>query len=108
MLINQQKEKIMPIDNYIEHKMFMDTYHIRSAFCGGLYGGPTRRKIQKYKPVISVTYDKGKDNDATLRVKLKQAYAKKEQKGIPVDVRMKEFNKDLKHLKTHGSVMVAI
>ena len=91
-----------------EHAMFMKTYTMMSAHHGVLYGGPTRKEIQKYRPGILVTYDKGKDNDATLRVKLKQAYVKKCQKGIAVDVRMKQFNSDFKDLKKHGSVMIAI
>ena len=93
--------------SYDDIKTVVTTYTL-SAHHGGLYGGPTRREILKYRPGILVTYDKGKDNDATLRVKLKQAYVKKCQKGIAVDVRMKQFNSDFKDLKKHGSVMVAI
>ena len=89
-------------------KTVVTTYAITSVHYGGLYSGPTRREVLKYRPGILVTYDKGKDNDATLRVKLKQAYVKKCQKGIAVDVRMKQFNSDFKDLKKHGSVMVAI
>ena len=91
-------------------KTVVTTYTITSAHYGGLYSGPTRREIQKYRPGILVTYDKGKDNDATLRVKLKQAYVKKNKAGFgkAIDTQMKEFNKDLKQLKTHGKVMVVI
>ena len=86
-------------------------FHISNYGTGHYYGsigGPTKRQMLAKRNGIIVTYDKGKDNDATLRVKLKQAYVKKCQKGIAVDVRMKQFNSDFKDLKKHGSVMVAI
>lgn len=48
---------------------------------------------------ITVTYDKGKDNDATLRNKLVNAYRK-------TNTDMKALNEDLQKLKKHKSVNV--
>lgn len=96
----------MPLD--YSHVFYISNYGIMSANHGGLIGGPTRRVMLAKRNGIVITYDKGKDNDATLKVKLKQAYAKKNQKGVPMNKIMKNFNSDLKELKTRGSVLVVL
>ena len=86
-------------------------FHISNYGTGhyhGLIGGPTKRQMLAKRNGIRITYDKGKDNDATLKVKLKQAYAKKNQKGVPMNKIMANFNSDLKELKTRGSVLVVL
>ena len=86
-------------------------FHISNYGTGhyhGLIGGPTRQVMLAKRNGIIITYDKGKDNDATLKVKLKQAYAKKNQKGVPMNKIMANFNSDLKELKTRGSVLVVL
>ena len=48
---------------------------------------------------IQVVYDKGKDNDATLRSKLVSAYRK-------THTDMSQLNTDLQSLKKHKSILV--
>ena len=48
---------------------------------------------------IQVVYDKGRDNDATLRSKLVSAY-RKTSTGIH------NLNPDLQHLKKHKSIQI--
>lgn len=95
----------MPID-YNTHVFHISNYG--TGYYHGLIGGQTKRQMLARRNGIIVKYDKGKDNDATLKVKLKQAYAKKNQKGVPMNKIMANFNSDLKELKTHGSVLVVL
>lgn len=48
---------------------------------------------------IQVVYDKGKDNDATLRSKLVSAYRKTGRD-------LSKLNSDLQHLKKHKSIQI--
>ena len=48
---------------------------------------------------IQVVYDKGRDNDATLRSKLVSAYRK-------TGTDLSELNSDLQHLKKHKSIQI--
>ena len=48
---------------------------------------------------IQVVYDKGRDNDATLRSKLVSAYRK-------TGADLSELNSDLQHLKKHKSIQI--
>lgn len=48
---------------------------------------------------IQVVYDKGRDNDATLRSKLASAYRK-------TGVHLSQLNSDLQHLKKHKSIQI--
>ena len=48
---------------------------------------------------IQVVYDKGRDNDATLRSKLVSAYRK-------TSTDLSELNSDLQHLKKHKSIQI--
>ena len=48
---------------------------------------------------IQIVYDKGKDNDATLRSKLVSAYRK-------THTDMYQLNTDLQSLKKHKSILV--
>ncbi len=58
-----------------------------------------RMVVEEEKKRITVVYDKGKDNDATLRSKLVSAYRK-------TNTELSELNKDLQHLKKHKSVEI--
>ncbi len=49
---------------------------------------------------IIVTYDKGRDNDFTLKSKLISAYRK-------TNTDLKQLNEDLQRLKKHKSVFVS-
>ena len=107
----------MPI-NYHEQVFHISNYG--TGHYHGLIGEPESTTSQVFKVTVRyknhqysrngivITYDKGKDNDATLKVKLKQAYAKKNQKGVPMNKIMANFNSDLKELKTRGSVLVVL
>ena len=53
----------------------------------------------EYPKSIQVVYDKGRDNDATLRSKLVSAY-RKTSTGIH------NLNPDLQHLKKHKSIQI--
>ena len=48
---------------------------------------------------IQVVYDKGRDNDATLRSKLVSAYRK-------THTDLSNLNSDLQHLKKHKSIQI--
>ena len=48
---------------------------------------------------IQVVYDKGRDNDATLRSKLVSAYRK-------TGADLSKLNSDLQHLKKHKSIQI--
>ena len=48
---------------------------------------------------IQVVYDKGRDNDATLRSKLVSAYRKTSKD-------LSNLNSDLQHLKKHKSIQI--
>ena len=48
---------------------------------------------------IQVVYDKGRDNDATLRSKLVSAYHK-------TGADLSKLNSDLQHLKKHKSIQI--
>lgn len=48
---------------------------------------------------IQVVYDKGRDNDATLRSKLVSAYRK-------TGADLSTLNSDLQHLKKHKSIQI--
>ena len=48
---------------------------------------------------IQVVYDKGRDNDATLRSKLVSAYRK-------TGADLSDLNSDLQHLKKHKSIQI--
>ena len=48
---------------------------------------------------IQVVYDKGRDNDATLRSKLVSAYRK-------THTDLSKLNSDLQHLKKHKSIQI--
>ena len=48
---------------------------------------------------IQVVYDKGRDNDATLRSKLTSAYRK-------THTDLSNLNSDLQHLKKHKSIQI--
>ena len=48
---------------------------------------------------IQVVYDKGRDNDATLRSKLVSAYRK-------THIDLSKLNSDLQHLKKHKSIQI--
>lgn len=95
-----------PSYNNMHHKFIISNYG--TGCYHGLIGGQTKRQMLARRNGIIVKYDKGKDNDATLKVKLKQAYVKKGQKGVPMNKIMENFNSDLKELKKHGSIMVSI
>ena len=49
--------------------------------------------------LIQVVYDKGRDNDATLRSKLVSAYRK-------THTDLSKLNSDLQHLKKHKSIQI--
>ena len=57
------------------------------------------RYFPKLRKSIQVVYDKGKDNDATLRSKLVSAYHK-------THTDMSKLNQDLQHLKKHKSILI--
>ena len=48
---------------------------------------------------IQIIYDKGRDNDATLRSKLVSAYRK-------TGSDLSQLNSDLQHLKKHKSIQI--
>lgn len=48
---------------------------------------------------IQVVYDKGRDNDATLRSKLVSAYRK-------TGSDLSQLNSDLQHIKKHKSIQI--
>ena len=52
-----------------------------------------------YPKSIQVVYDKGRDNDATLRSKLVSAYRK-------TSTDLSNLNSDLQHLKKHKSIQI--
>ena len=52
-----------------------------------------------YPKSIQVVYDKGRDNDATLRSKLVSAYRKTHTNSY-------KLNSDLQHLKKHKSIQI--
>lgn len=53
----------------------------------------------EYPKSIQVIYDKGRDNDATLRSKLVSAYHK-------INRDLSNLNSDLQHLKKHKSIQI--
>ena len=53
----------------------------------------------EYSKSIQVIYDKGRDNDATLRSKLVSAYRK-------TNTNIHNLNSDLQHLKKHKSIQI--
>ena len=58
------------------------------------------KSIRWQKPKsIQVVYDKGRDNDATLRSKLVSAYRK-------TGADLSNLNSDLQHLKKHKSIQI--
>ena len=58
------------------------------------------KHIRWQKPKsIQVVYDKGRDNDATLRSKLVSAYRK-------THTDLSKLNSDLQHLKKHKSIQI--
>ena len=52
-----------------------------------------------YPKSIQVVYDKGRDNDATLRSKLVSAYRK-------TGTDLSKLNSDLQHLKKHKLIQI--
>ena len=58
------------------------------------------KSIRWQKPKsIQIVYDKGRDNDATLRSKLVSAYRK-------TGADLSKLNSDLQHLKKHKSIQI--